>query len=96
MQNLIETWLATEASIGNTQADAIRQMNKVLQCNYTSSRVNEWLRGERYPDYPAYRYLVMQSIVYAMMQVEPKMVKAIDGADMPEKLWRLTKAITLG
>lgn len=98
MNNLIDTWLESERSIGNTQAEAIRQMNKVLETNYTSSRVNEWRRGVRNPDAVAHRYMVMNALPYAMMKVDRDMFKRLnemETGDLINFTWRLTKAITL-
>ena len=50
MRNLTSTWLALRVKGGDTRADALRWLNGKTGASYTSSRLNEWLRGKREPD----------------------------------------------
>ncbi|MDO8595789.1 MAG: hypothetical protein Q7R45_04110, partial [Sulfuricaulis sp.] len=47
--NLAATWIAQCEAGGMSRADALRHLNVVTRCRYTSSRLNEWLRGDRLP-----------------------------------------------
>lgn len=47
--NLATTWIVLCEDRGMSRADALRHLNAVTQCGYTSSRLNEWLRGARLP-----------------------------------------------
>ena len=61
-QNLAATWLALEEARGLNRAAALRQLNAVTRCRYTSSRLNEWLREDRYPDRGA-RFAMLQVVL---------------------------------
>ena len=49
MRNLTSTWLALRVKGGDRRADALRWLNSKTGTSYTSSRLNEWLRGDREP-----------------------------------------------
>jgi hypothetical protein len=49
LRNLTATWLAIRLKNGDTRADALRWLNGQARASYTSSRLNEWLRGDREP-----------------------------------------------
>ena len=44
--NLATTWLTIRERRGETRAAALRWLNTRLHRRYTSSRLNEWIRGE--------------------------------------------------
>ena len=47
--NLADTWIRQCEAGGLTRAEALRHLNAATKCRYTSSRLNEWLRGDRLP-----------------------------------------------
>lgn len=47
MDNLIETWLEVECVCGLPVAQAIRDLNNVLNTHYTPQDFYKWRRGDR-------------------------------------------------
>ena len=64
--NLASTWLAHRESCGDTRADALRLLNSATRRRYTNSRLNEWLRGTRHPDYTA-RLAMLNQVLPSIM-----------------------------
>ena len=95
--NLIETWLEAEAILGNSNQEAVNQMNEILGTKYTLSRVGEWRRGVRNPDATAHRYMVMNAMTHAFGKADPAALAALkEVTDLPAFLWVVTQSITLG
>lgn len=62
LPNLTATWLLHREAQGDTRAAALRWLNARCRTGYTSSRLNEWLRGDRQPQRPA-RIAMMRDIL---------------------------------
>ena len=60
--NLAVTWIRQREAAGDTRAEALRTLNAVTRRAYTSSRLNEWLRGDRMPEREA-RIAMLQQVL---------------------------------
>lgn len=66
LPNLTTTWLAHRAAQGESKASALRWLNERRDTAYSSSRLNEWLRGIRHPD-RATRITMMRDLLPAAL-----------------------------
>src|SRR3990172_8538436 len=64
--NLAATWIRQREAAGDTRAAALRMLNAVTLRRYTSSRLNEWLRGERMPEREA-RIAMLHQVLPALL-----------------------------
>ena len=87
LPNLAATWLAIREQRGETRAAALRWLNTRLHRRYTSSRLNEWLRGDLAPDRPA-RLLMMREALADVFGAQYAL-------DLPPDAWDdLSEALT--
>lgn len=83
--NLTHTWLSIRTKAGNTRASALRLLNAATRRGYTSSRLNEWLRGDRQPD--------RQARVAMLQQVLPVLLREYGITLMPDEYSDLAEAL---
>jgi hypothetical protein len=85
LPNITRTWLAHRQSLGETRADALRWL-AAQGCAASNSRLNEWLRGARYPNRTT-RIVMMRDMLPAEMERLSNMDLTPDVYDDLSEAW---------
>lgn len=65
-RSIVHSWLAYEMAQGKNKSEAVRSLNKALGKLYTTSRLYNWLSGDREPERDTRLYMMSVCLTYVL------------------------------